>query len=391
LSRSQIFSLLSAKVSVDEIVLEEVKPKKAKKETDEAESETKSEAESESEAEAGSESQETEEETEKEKEPEAEATESGSESEGESTDADAGEEEAPKEYKEVVVPHSFTIDYDTKYHGVRRLSEEAMKAAGKRIKALEKRDENKKLTDEAKNGYESLIYEMREWLGEDENEPYLTEDARDELRERLSQAEDWLYDEGADLGYKEYQNRQYDLQKEFTKFRTYKKEHMGRVNLLPKMLEELAGLKVKVDEIRESMPWVTEEEQDDLSSKANDVITFIEENLAKQEAEGSLSEEPLFTVDEVLQKMKKLESFGKKIFGKKKPKEKKEKKKKEEKQDTEEGEDKSEDKAEAEADQKREESEETRQEETQEQREPEPETETETKSETGAETGSDEL
>ena len=40
------------------------------------------------------------------------------------------------------------------------MSDAMIKDAKKRIKALEKRDENKRLTDEAKNTYEELIYEI---------------------------------------------------------------------------------------------------------------------------------------------------------------------------------------------------------------------------------------
>jgi len=62
------------------------------------------------------------------------------------------------------VPHSYPVDPKVTYVGARTLNDIQIKDAKKRIKALEKRDENKKLTDEAKNSYEELIYEMRGWL-----------------------------------------------------------------------------------------------------------------------------------------------------------------------------------------------------------------------------------
>jgi hypothetical protein len=54
-------------------------------------------------------------------------------------------------------------------HENRLLSDESKKEAKSRLKALEKRDTDKLKTDEAKNTYESLIYEFRTWLNEDEN------------------------------------------------------------------------------------------------------------------------------------------------------------------------------------------------------------------------------
>lgn len=39
-----------------------------------------------------------------------------------------------------------------------------MKEAKQRLKKLEQRDEDKLKTDEAKNEYEGLVYEVRGWL-----------------------------------------------------------------------------------------------------------------------------------------------------------------------------------------------------------------------------------
>jgi len=63
-----------------------------------------------------------------------------------------------------MVPHTYTISHNETLHGVRLLSKESKKAALARIKALEKRDNDKFKTDEAKNTFESLIYEFRTWL-----------------------------------------------------------------------------------------------------------------------------------------------------------------------------------------------------------------------------------
>jgi hypothetical protein len=54
-------------------------------------------------------------------------------------------------------------------HDALLLSEGMKKEAKTRIKAQEKRDSDKDKTDEAKNTYESLIYEFRSWLTDDEN------------------------------------------------------------------------------------------------------------------------------------------------------------------------------------------------------------------------------
>lgn len=79
-----------------------------------------------------------------------------------------------------------------------------MKAAKKRIKALEKRDEDKHKNDEAKNTYETDLYAFRGWLNEDENAAYISEKDKDEQLESLVKAEDWLDEDGSEAGYKVY-------------------------------------------------------------------------------------------------------------------------------------------------------------------------------------------
>ena len=70
------------------------------------------------------------------------------------------------------------------------------------------------------------------------------------------------------------------------------------------------------------MPWVTEQEQQDLVDKCEEMRDWIEKKMAEQE-KLSIMEEPAFTMDQVNEKMTKVTKFAKKIFGKKKPKEKK--------------------------------------------------------------------
>lgn len=59
------------------------------------------------------------------------------------------------------------------------------------------RDETKIKTDSARNAYESMIYRYREWLREEENEPFVLEEKRESMIEYLTEKEDWLYEDGA--------------------------------------------------------------------------------------------------------------------------------------------------------------------------------------------------
>lgn len=86
-----------------------------------------------------------------------------------STDSTDDTDSSEPEYEEKIVPHVHPIHANETLHGVRLLTKEQKKQASVRIKALEKRDNDKFKTDEAKNSFEALIYEFRSWLNEDEN------------------------------------------------------------------------------------------------------------------------------------------------------------------------------------------------------------------------------
>jgi molecular chaperone DnaK (HSP70) len=86
-------------------------------------------------------------------------------------------------------------------HDLRLLSKEDKKDAKARIKALDKRDQDKAKTDEAKNDFESLIFEFRDFLRDDENQVYDEPSEIERLLEKCQEAEDWLDDAGSDVGY----------------------------------------------------------------------------------------------------------------------------------------------------------------------------------------------
>ena len=244
LSRSHLFQLLSAKINVDETVMEEVEPVvlekkedwKEKKKKFEAKEAAKEKAESEDSTEETAESEEVEAEVEAEAEPAAESEEAGEEAATE----EEPEVEVEKEFKEVIVPHSFNVDNITETAiGARLLTSDQKKDAKKRIKALDGRDKDKQMSDEAKNAYESMIYSLRDWLRDDDNEKYVDEAEREALFTKLDDGEEWLYDEGANVAFSKYEWRTKELKEEQTKFNNRKEEHSSREKLLPQIVEGL--------------------------------------------------------------------------------------------------------------------------------------------------------
>ena len=73
-----------------------------------------------------------------------------------------------------------------------------------------------------------MIYSLRDWLRDEDNAMYVEESERDTLLQKLEDDEEWLYDEGSQLPHTKYQEKNYELTKEQTKFNKRKEEHQKR-------------------------------------------------------------------------------------------------------------------------------------------------------------------
>ena len=82
--------------------------------------------------------------------------------------------------------------------------------------------------EEAKNEFESLIYEFRDWINDYVNEEYIAEFDREYHNTRLSEESEWLDDEGDEAGYEAYQKRSYDLSIHYTTFKKRKEQFKER-------------------------------------------------------------------------------------------------------------------------------------------------------------------
>jgi len=106
-------------------------------------------------------------------------------------------------------PHTFPLrNIDINHIGSTQLSDDQMKAAKKRIRAYDRKDELKFRTDEAKNNFESILYSFRDWLQTEENLPFVGEEKQETIIAEILEHLDWLdYGEGDTAGYEEFEKR----------------------------------------------------------------------------------------------------------------------------------------------------------------------------------------
>lgn len=211
------------------------------------------------------------------------------------------------------------------------LTDDAIKAAKARLKAYKKRDEDKQRNDVSRNDFESLVYAVRSWLREDENEPYVAEEERDEKIGYLNEMEDWLYEDGADANYTVLEAKTKELTKEFDKYTARKTLHESLDALVTDTKASVEKVRAKVATLSalEEKAFIAEEEWNDVLDTATEVEQWVDESLEKQAA-LSKSEEPAFDQEAMEKKVAKLTKLFKKVSTKRPPKPKKEEKPKEE-------------------------------------------------------------
>lgn len=106
-----------------------------------------------------------------------------------------------------------------------QMSEDQLRVGKARMKWYNTRDQDKIKTDIAKNDFESMIYKLKDFLREEDNFPYVEEEVRDEYMEKLTEMEDWLYEDGSDLNHTVYNNKAKNLTNDFNNWSNLKNEH----------------------------------------------------------------------------------------------------------------------------------------------------------------------
>eukprot|EP01104_Vermistella_antarctica_P004369 TRINITY_DN1482_c4_g1_i1.p1 TRINITY_DN1482_c4_g1~~TRINITY_DN1482_c4_g1_i1.p1 ORF type:complete len:959 (+),score=360.00 TRINITY_DN1482_c4_g1_i1:101-2977(+) len=195
------------------------------------------------------------------------------------------EDEAEYEYKEVKRTKTISLDYNVTHLGFPQLTSDEKKASWERLSALDKIDAERLAIEEAMNSLESLIYNTREKLTDNEEViSASTEQERDDILEELSTSRDWLEDEGQDVKEsKEFKSRSKTIENAFGKITKRISEQVER----PKAA---AAMRLAFDEVFEAMTTitvernVTEEEVESLTTWMNEQLDWLSEKEAEQES-----------------------------------------------------------------------------------------------------------
>jgi heat shock protein 4 len=190
------------------------------------------------------------------------------------------------------------------------------------------RDKLVKATEEAKNNLEAFVYKVRDELDLSLRD-FCTEAEREDVQERLTETENWLYEDGY---YEEdkavFDKRLGDLKAKTDVFAYRKAENEARPVAAQALRDEIAANLAVANSADEAYAHIDESERATVVKECEAAERWVKEQLAKQ-AERNLYQDPVFKSQDIDAKTADLRKVCRPIVTKKKPAPKKEEKKEE--------------------------------------------------------------
>uniref|UniRef100_A0A8B9ZYH0 Hypoxia up-regulated protein 1 n=1 Tax=Anas zonorhyncha TaxID=75864 RepID=A0A8B9ZYH0_9AVES len=206
-----------------------------------------------------------------------------SKSSGASTATKTEEEKKIKAPKKQKLVHEITMELDV--NDVPDLLEDELKSSMKKLQDLTVRDLEKQEREKSANSLESFIFETQDKLYQEEYQFVSTEEEREEISKKLSEASNWMEEEGYAAATKELKDKLAELKK-------LCRNLFFRVEERRKWPERLAALESLLNHsniflkgarmIPESDQIFTEVELGTLEKAINETMMWKNETLAEQ-------------------------------------------------------------------------------------------------------------
>ena len=187
------------------------------------------------------------------------------------------------------------------------MTPDQVKASVATLKKLAEKDEAKRAQEAAKSNLEAYIYSIREKMVEDEEIQKVTDEAqREAFGSELTEAEDWLYMDGADASSAEFDAKKAALQLVGDEMIARAKELTRRPAAVAKARAFVDQLADSVAKLAELKPWIPEEDKAKLLEDLKGFEQWLDEKEQLQ-AKKTDVEQPAFTAAEVVNELKPLE------------------------------------------------------------------------------------
>ncbi|XP_039020085.1 heat shock 70 kDa protein 17-like [Hibiscus syriacus] len=183
------------------------------------------------------------------------------------------------------------------------LSKESLADAKRRLEALDKKDAERRRTSELKNNLEEYIYATKEKLETSEEiEKVSSNDERQSVIEKLDEVQEWLYTDGEDASATEFQDRLNSLKAAADPICFRFKELTARPEAVEVARRYLTDLQQTIRGWETDKPWLPKDRIDELSSSMDKLKTWLDEKEVEQKKMPGYST-PVFTSEEVYEKV----------------------------------------------------------------------------------------
>ncbi|KAB2078806.1 hypothetical protein ES319_A06G189500v1 [Gossypium barbadense] len=182
-------------------------------------------------------------------------------------------------------------------------SKESLAESKHRLEALDKKDAERRRTAELKNNLEEYIYATKEKLETSEDfEKVSSNDERQSVIKKLDEVQEWLYTDGEDANASEFQDRLNSLKATADPIFFRFKELTARPEAVEVARQYLSDLKQTIHGWETEKPWLPKERIDELSTSMDKLKTWLDEKEAEQKKTSGYGT-PVFTSEEVYEKV----------------------------------------------------------------------------------------
>lgn len=183
------------------------------------------------------------------------------------------------------------------------LSGESLAEAKRKLEALNKKDAERRRTAELKNNLEGYIYSTKEKLETSEEfEKISSHDERKSFIEKLDEVQEWLYTDGEDATATEFQDHLDSLKTIGDPIFFRYKELTARPAAAELALKYLGELQQIVQGWEKNKPWLPKNKIDEVQSDTDKLKSWLDEKEAEQKKTSGYSK-PVFTSEEVFEKV----------------------------------------------------------------------------------------
>ncbi|XVE68482.1 hypothetical protein DITRI_Ditri09bG0071700 [Diplodiscus trichospermus] len=183
------------------------------------------------------------------------------------------------------------------------LSKESFDDAKHKLEALDKKDAERRRTAELKNNLEEYIYATKEKLETSEDlEKISPIDERQSVIKKLDEVQEWLYTDGEDATATEFQERLNLLKATADPIFFRFKELTARPAAVEAARRYLTELQQTIRGWETDKPWLPKDRVDELSVSTDKLKSWLDEKEAEQNKTSGFSA-PVFTSEEVYDKV----------------------------------------------------------------------------------------